>query len=137
MTAQPPRLFTLEEARAAIPTIEPLVRLAQQKADEIQAMQMSRGRGSEETSHTNGHRPNTEQALAGDRDKAEQLLTELQRLIEQIHSHGCEMKDPLLGLLDFRSLREDRVVYLCWRLGEATIEYWHELDTGYAGRQRL
>jgi hypothetical protein len=47
------------------------------------------------------------------------------------------LKDLNLGLLDFPSLREGREVYLCWRYGEETVEYWHDTDAGYAGRQKL
>ena len=47
------------------------------------------------------------------------------------------LKDPRTGLVDFRSVRDGRVVYLCWRLGEDRIRYWHDLDAGFAGRQPL
>jgi hypothetical protein len=47
------------------------------------------------------------------------------------------VKDPATGLIDFRSLRGGREVYLCWRLGEGEIAWWHELDAGFQGRQPL
>jgi len=50
---------------------------------------------------------------------------------------GIELKDPELGLVDFRSIREGREVYLCWQLGEEHLSFWHEIDTGFAGRQPL
>ena len=53
---------------------------------------------------------------------------------EQITVRGIEIKDLNQGLIDFPSLRGDRIVYLCWRLGEDRIGYWHELDAGFAGR---
>ena len=61
----------------------------------------------------------------------------MRSLATELEEIGCELKDVHTGLLDFRSLREDRVVYLCWRLGEDEIRFWHELDTGFAGRQPL
>jgi hypothetical protein len=48
-----------------------------------------------------------------------------------------ELKDVEQGLLDFPHEREGRVVYLCWRLGEEGIGWWHDLDVGFAGRQPL
>ncbi|HEU4763127.1 MAG TPA: DUF2203 domain-containing protein [Gemmatimonadales bacterium] len=57
-------------------------------------------------------------------------LTELEQI-------GCIFKGFEAGLVDFHALREDRLVFLCWRLGEARITHWHELDAGYAGRQPL
>ena len=57
--------------------------------------------------------------------------------MEAIHALGCELKHVDQGLIDFPALREGREVYLCWRLGEPTIGWWHDLDTGFAGRQPL
>jgi hypothetical protein len=50
---------------------------------------------------------------------------------------GIELKDPEQGLIDFRSIREGREVYLCWKLGEERVSHWHEIDAGFAGRQAL
>jgi hypothetical protein len=56
---------------------------------------------------------------------------------EAIVSTGVQVKDPETGLCDFPSLRDDRVVLLCWRLGEPEVTFWHELDSGFAGRHNL
>ncbi len=61
----------------------------------------------------------------------------LRAAIEELQEAGCELKDPDTGLIDFLSLRDEREVYLCWRLGEDRIRFWHDLDTGFAGRQPL
>ena len=61
-------------------------------------------------------------------------LAELNEELEQI---GCQIKDYHLGLVDFPTLSQGREVYLCWALGEEHIEQWHELDTGYTGRQPI
>jgi len=58
-------------------------------------------------------------------------------LIEKVQGMGVELKDVEVGLIDFRSIREGREVYLCWQLGEEHVTHWHELDTGFAGRQPL
>ncbi len=63
--------------------------------------------------------------------------TQLRRALGELLRHGVELKDPRTGLIDFRHLRENRIVYLCWKLGEKRIEWWHELDTGVAGRLPL
>ncbi|MFT3746370.1 MAG: DUF2203 domain-containing protein [Pyrinomonadaceae bacterium] len=56
----------------------------------------------------------------------------------EIHDLGIEIKDPARGLIDFPSMRGDRVVLLCWQIGDGDeIEWWHETDTGFAGRQKL
>jgi hypothetical protein len=56
---------------------------------------------------------------------------------EELRNLGIELKDYYTGLIDFPSLMNGREVYLCWRLGEPQVDYWHELDAGFAGRQRL
>ena len=57
--------------------------------------------------------------------------------IERISDLGVVLKDLDMGLLDFPHERGGRVVFLCWHPPEESVEYWHELDAGYAGRQPL
>jgi hypothetical protein len=64
-------------------------------------------------------------------------VSHLMALIHQIKDMGVLLKDADKGLCDFPYLRQGRVVYLCWQLGEERIEYWHEIETGYAGREPL
>ena len=59
------------------------------------------------------------------------------RLLAGLEEQGIVVKDPDTGLIDFPHIREDREVFLCWRLGEKTVAHWHELDTGFRGRQSL
>jgi hypothetical protein len=65
------------------------------------------------------------------------LNRQLQRAAAQLDRWGIEIKDPERGLIDFFHERDGRTVYLCYLLGEANIEFWHELSAGFAGRQRL
>ena len=80
----------------------------------------------------------------GDISRAEQTRQEYVRLIdhlselrEELEEIGCELKDYDLGLVDFPTLRDGREVVLCWKLGEESVTFWHELDAGYAGRQPI
>jgi len=57
--------------------------------------------------------------------------------IAELEAIGCVLKSFEEGLVDFCSMRGDRLVYLCWRLGEAGITHWHELESGFAGRQPI
>ena len=65
------------------------------------------------------------------------LLSSLQSLVEDICYRGCHLKDLDSGLVDFPTIWEGREVYLCWKLGEPSVSYWHELEAGFAGRQSL
>ena len=57
--------------------------------------------------------------------------------IERIHRKGCLVKDLERGLVDFYSLTGDRLIFLCWQLGEKEIAYWHSLEGGFSARQPL
>lgn len=64
------------------------------------------------------------------------VAREIEALLREIAELGVEVKDPDLGLIDFRTVRRGHEVYLCWKLGEGDrISFWHDLDTGFAGRK--
>jgi hypothetical protein len=77
-----------------------------------------------------------EQAIAL-QNEAQRLAADIALCMRELEQLGLEFKDYDLGLVDFPSLMGDRAVYLCWRLGEPEIRYWHELDGRYAGRQPI
>src|SRR6266478_9809542 len=65
------------------------------------------------------------------------LARELQDVVDELTSIGVQLKDADAGLLDFPAVREGEDVLLCWSVGEAAVEWWHSLDGGYAGRERI
>jgi hypothetical protein len=128
-----PQRFTLEDAESLLPRLIPLVtRMQQLKAAYDELLHSVAALAG--NVRTNGHpRPENPDA----RQQLEATSTELNGVLEQITSHGCEVKDLSLGLLDFLSLQDGREVYLCWQAGEPRIEWWHEVNTGFASRQPL
>ena len=64
-------------------------------------------------------------------------VSHLTFLIHQVKDMGVQLKDAEKGLCDFPYIKDGRVVYLCWQLGEDTIQYWHDIETGFAGREPL
>lgn len=130
-----PKQFTLSEATALLPTIRPILeeiinlraRLERTERDLVSLHWKAR---------TNGHAEHQGSFGEGQEARTE-LMTEINAQLVKLHDLGVELKDPAIGLVDFPSLREDRLVYLCWRLGEPEISYWHDIDAGFAGRQPL
>jgi hypothetical protein len=129
------RLFTLEEANAAVAALRPVVERAvshRRKLAEAQrqqaalVMQIGGNGGDLQPSDLR------EAAEAIQREAA--ALTEC---VEQIDAAGAQIKSLEEGLLDFPSLRDDEEVLLCWKLGEDEIAYWHGVDEGFAGRKPL
>lgn len=87
----------------------------------------------------------TQQQLAADSNEtkyreeleaqADRQELEFERYVDELSNIGCELKDANIGLVDFVGRHEGRDVYLCWRLGERQIEFWHELHAGFSGRR--
>ena len=127
------RLFTLDEALQMLPTVRQLLLEMQDAKREMDARsaELDRLLG---LSGGNGH-------LAADQTAARQSVQlaagRLEELIGELDGIGVELKGIDEGLVDFPSDREGRVVYLCYRLGEETIAYWHDIEAGFAGRQPL
>lgn len=65
------------------------------------------------------------------------IAAEVDRFVRELTALGIELKDYETGLVDFPAERHGRPVYLCWRLGEATVQFWHEIDAGFVGRRPL
>jgi hypothetical protein len=129
-----PTYFTLPQAEAALPKIEPALRLIrdrhaqlldrEERLAELQAKMMGNGHGHHEE-------------LRELRDRVQELGRQIAEAVREIQAQGILVKDLDLGLIDFPALREGREVYLCWRLGEEGIGWWHEVEAGYAGRQPI
>jgi hypothetical protein len=65
------------------------------------------------------------------------IARELEGFARELRALGIEMKDPRMGLIDFPSNLDGRRVLLCWRLGESSVQFWHDESSGFAGRQPL
>ncbi|MDO8616410.1 MAG: DUF2203 domain-containing protein [Dehalococcoidia bacterium] len=130
----PPRHFTLEEAEQLLPRLTSvLTEMRELKHEHDRFQQKVAELGLKMKS--NGHLLDGE--LRDAREGMERTATMINELVPQIQDMGCELKDIELGLIDFRAERDGREVYLCWRLGEDRISWWHELQTGYSERQPL
>lgn len=129
-----PRRFTLEEAESLLPNLTDLILRMQERKQEHERFHM-RVLELEQKMAGNGHvgeRPLKEARLG-----MANAVAELNGLVQELEALGCELKDIDQGLVDFRSVMGEEEVYLCWKLGEPGIGWWHSLETGFAGRQPL
>jgi hypothetical protein len=128
MTAGKPVLgkkyFTVGEANATLPLVRAIVRDITELATEIRAQEERLDR----------LRPDELSRAEAELERAQERMQEYQRELRQL---GVELKDYFMGLVDFPSWLNGRPVYLCWRLGEPEVAYWHDLEAGFAGRQKL
>jgi len=75
--------------------------------------------------------------LTGAQGQLHRAVEQLQDFVEELTAVGAQLKDFQTGLIDFVGRHEGRDVYLCWKLGEEAIGYWHELDAGFGGRKPI
>ena len=115
--------FTLAQANKTLPLVS---RIAADIVAVHQAASTLQGRL--ETIKSSKEQNKTEKEL-------ESKLDRLQTLVDELSEVGCELKDYQTGLVDFMGRHQGRDVCLCWKLGEAKIGFWHELQTGFAGRK--
>lgn len=127
------RLFTLEEALTLLPTVRQLLIEIQEAKRDLDgtSAEVERLLG---LTGGNGHLATD---VARTRESAQVAAVKLESLMSELDSIGVQIKGIEEGLVDFPSEREGRVVLLCYRLGEETIAWWHDEDTGFAGRQPL
>ena len=129
-----PRTFTLDEATALLPRLRELLgEMQEQKA----ALNRAREELGEMVQLASGNGHLLESEVTAKRKEAKAPADRLNELVAELNGMGCELKGLDEGLIDFRAEREGRTVYLCWKLGEPEIAYWHGLDTGFASRQPL
>jgi hypothetical protein len=130
------RLFTLNEAELTLREIEPLLVEAVDCRKKLADAEETLGAITSRIILMGGILVDT--ALTSRlRDEREQLTGSIRAALEGIEATGCIVKDLDTGLLDFPSRIEGEEVYLCWRLGEDRIRFWHRQDEGFSGRKPL
>lgn len=133
MARSSPKLFTVDQANAMLPLVRAIVGDVVETAVRLRDLHGSleplRHAGVLDEAHAEEVQPLIEEFESG-----QERLQELER---ELNALGVELKDCFTGLVDFRSLQDDREVYLCWRLGEPEVAHWHELDAGFRGRRKI
>ncbi len=129
------RLFTVEEANTMMPLVRAIVgdlsRLSHDVVERRERVALLR------SGRDPGNKDPYSEELAQIEDELEKQTRELQGYVEESRALGIEPKDGLNGIIDFPAMMDGRRVYLCWRLGEPEVLFWHEIDGGFSGRQPL
>ena len=128
------RLFTLEEARALVPAIDGILAEIQQLRRQVETVQaiietIRRSTGA------NGGAVHTDSRAQ--QERATGLTDRIRERIHDLHALEIQVKDVDKGLVDFLALHRGERVFLCWQRGEPTVEWWHSIPDGFAGRQRI
>jgi hypothetical protein len=129
------KYFTAAEANGALPLVRAIVRDITELAAQLRERheRLNRLRPGDRFSLSDAHDEELLQVQA----EFERGQEKMEEYVRELSALSVELKDPFTGLIDFPSLMNGRPVYLCWRLGEPEVAHWHELEAGFAGRQRL
>jgi hypothetical protein len=113
---EPKKVFSLSEANKTLPLVSRIIQ------DIVRAHQELTGES-------------RSAKAAEEESRVQDLGYEIEGYLEELEKIGCSCKDPILGLVDFPARAGDRVVLLCWKMGEPQILYYHDLKAGFAGRK--
>lgn len=121
------RHFTRDEANALLPRVEPMLRKLRDARDRL--------------TDAEAHELLADAAPANGGGEAGRQVgdafLEVRNLLTEIQDLGIVIRDIDRGLIDFPALLDDAEVYLCWQLDEPEIAFWHDLESGFGGRQPL
>src|SRR5262249_54391445 len=136
--AKPPsakKYFTPASANATLPLVRAIVRDVTELARELRERheRLSGVLSGKRAALSEAHQEELQQAQR-EVERGQERMHEYERELQQL---GVELKDHYTGLIDFPCWMDGREVYLCWRLGEPEVAHWHEVNHGFAGRQRL
>ena len=130
------RFFTLQEAESVRPEVERLLTVILQSKREFESSEQNLNAIRERITLLGG--------MIAPRENVIQLRTRkdasaraLKSSFERMEEIGCQVKDLETGLVDFPTLYKNEEVYICWKLGEPAIEYWHHVADGFAGRRPI
>jgi hypothetical protein len=123
------RTFTIDEANELIPTVRKRLENIQRLYSRLDNYRESAKAAATASEFGGGMRGGSQYVKS---------LYEIGKQTTELHEMGVQLKDYSRGLIDFPSMRDGRVVLLCWQLGEPEyIEWWHEIEAGFAGRKPL
>ena len=131
-----PKLFTVTEAERARRQLEPILIEAMDCRRKISELDASLSKMASRIMMMGGLLVPYEKT-AKLRMERDHLVEAVQAALERIEATGCLVKDLDVGLLDFPALIDNEEVYLCWRVGEDRIRFYHRQDEGFAGRKPL
>jgi len=131
-----PKRFTLAEAQSLIPEVDPLLRQAISLKSDYQEAERAVQQFAQRVAMMGGVSMDRGQVIDA-KNRRKSVAQNLRSVIEQVQEFGCLVKDLDMGLIDFPTLFRGEEVYLCWKLGEPAIAFWHGVDEGFRGRKPI
>ena len=128
----------MDEANALLPSVRPLIEQLQGLQRSMTTVNRQLEELARKVSAGNGYPVQSlKQEIERRSKRTPQLVESFESALKQLEALGCQLKDLETGLSDFYGLRDGELIFLCWKLGEDRVRFWHTLEGGYAGRQPL
>lgn len=124
----PSRFWTPDEANAVLPEVRHLVGRMLQAREAVMELQPELWPAVEKAATNGGGK-----SLSA----ATRQIVIIQDVLHALEGFGIQVKDINTGLIDFPAHYQGRTVLLCWQYGEPSVQFWHDVDTGFSGRQRI
>jgi hypothetical protein len=134
------RFFDVDRANAALPEVREILELLRDQRAELIRLRdlvLERQNAVEAGTSSRGGDDDPEEELRLIRLRMQGLIDQMQAGVARIDTLGITLRDIESGLIDFPALANGRQIWLCWRLGEPEVDWWHELSTGFDTRQPL
>ena len=126
------RFYSIDDANARLEEVRPLLETLKADRDAVATLQRELDRARAR----NGDREHARE-LADRGEAIRERVRNMQRAVSQLQEWDVELRDIQTGLIDFPALASGRPIWLCWRLGEDAIGWWHEQNTGFDSRKPL
>jgi hypothetical protein len=131
-----PRFFTLEQAQRLLPDVGAAIERAIRLKSAFEEAEAELQSAHQRISMMGGAWVDRDRLLE-QKQRRHESAAKLKEAIDHVQSFGCLVKDLDIGLIDFPTLYQGEEVYLCWKLGESGIEFWHGVSEGFRGRKKI
>lgn len=133
-----PRIFTVEQANRLLPKVRGLLQTLRTQRSALYQLEHAVAVTELEGLQLDGApSPEAETRASAQATQYRDGMAQLQGTLNQLDALGCQLKDLDQGLIDFFTVHQGQLVYLCWKDGEDQIQFWHALEAGFAGRRPI
>lgn len=133
-----PKVFTLAEANQLLPTVRGLLQSLRARQHEMRRIEETKAVEELSWLQPDGTvSPRAREQVARLDELLRQATEAFEEALERLNATGAQIKDLDEGLVDFFAERGDRLIYLCWKDGDEQIRFWHDLESGFAGREPI
>ncbi|MBI4313527.1 MAG: DUF2203 domain-containing protein [Candidatus Omnitrophica bacterium] len=132
------QIFTVEQANRLIPSVKAILAKLRRQRSQVHELEDALAIVELEGLQADGSPSPLAKTVALEKSsRIEKQMDEFKTLLEELDALGCQLKNLDEGLVDFFTIHQGQLVYLCWKDGEEAIAHWHRMEDGFAGRRPI